>query len=278
MLGPLIAAGISAASSIFGSKKQADAAEENNAKNIQLQKDFAQQGIQWKVNDAKAAGIHPLFALGANTHSFAPVNAGDTSGGAGIAAAGQDISRAINAVSSAPQKTNAIGQAVATLQVENASLQNEMLRTQIMRLKQENQPSMQTPDTRYGIPGQAPTVELPGTLVQSGPLKRVTSDPNAPHNEPGAIADTGWARTATGWAPVPGKDVKERIEDMIIPELAWGVRNYAPGVTGKFNPPFPAPQGQQWTYTGLEYRLVPIGQRSWRDLLPQTKTIPYGRR
>lgn len=29
-----------------------------------IQREFAQQGIRWKVEDAKAAGLHPLYALG----------------------------------------------------------------------------------------------------------------------------------------------------------------------------------------------------------------------
>jgi len=39
------------------------------------EKEFAQMGIRWKVADAKAAGLHPLAALGAQTHSYAPQNA-----------------------------------------------------------------------------------------------------------------------------------------------------------------------------------------------------------
>lgn len=31
-------------------------------------KEFAQKGIRWKVADAKAAGIHPLYAMGASTN------------------------------------------------------------------------------------------------------------------------------------------------------------------------------------------------------------------
>ena len=55
----------SVVSGLFG-KSEAD-------KNIKYQKQFAQHGIRWKVEDAKAAGLHPLYALGANTHSFTPV-------------------------------------------------------------------------------------------------------------------------------------------------------------------------------------------------------------
>lgn len=42
----------------------------------------------------------------------------------------------------------------------------------------------------------------------------------------GAISDLGWARTATGWVPVPSSDVKERIEDNLFMEGSWFVRNY----------------------------------------------------
>lgn len=40
--------------------------------NAALQREFAQHGIQWKVADAQAAGVHPLYALGGGTPSFSP--------------------------------------------------------------------------------------------------------------------------------------------------------------------------------------------------------------
>lgn len=39
-----------------------------NKQNLALQKDFANNSIQWKVADARKAGIHPLYALGASTN------------------------------------------------------------------------------------------------------------------------------------------------------------------------------------------------------------------
>jgi len=106
----------------FGSKSQAD-------KNIQLQKDFAQQGIRWKVADAKAAGIHPLYALGAQTHSFAPVSVGSNFGDMG-----QDISRAINATRTQEEKDDAYTASIKTLDLQNKSLQNDLLASQIRKL------------------------------------------------------------------------------------------------------------------------------------------------
>lgn len=43
-----------------------------NSDNVRYQKAFAQRGIRWRVADAKKAGVHPLFALGANPASFTP--------------------------------------------------------------------------------------------------------------------------------------------------------------------------------------------------------------
>lgn len=45
---------------------------EINAENLKYQKEFAQHGISWRVDDARQAGLHPLAALGAQVTSFSP--------------------------------------------------------------------------------------------------------------------------------------------------------------------------------------------------------------
>lgn len=112
------------------------------ANNIALQKEFAQQGIRWKVEDAKAAGVHPLYALGASTHSFSPVSVGgagypgdpgvsqstpaiDTGMPNALANAGQDIGRAVSAMKTPQERMS------DALALENMSLQNDLLRSQI---------------------------------------------------------------------------------------------------------------------------------------------------
>jgi hypothetical protein len=54
---------------ILGGRKDRQATRDANAQNVQMNYDFAQKGIGWKVKDAKKAGIHPLYALGASTQS-----------------------------------------------------------------------------------------------------------------------------------------------------------------------------------------------------------------
>lgn len=88
----LIAAGIGAAGSIIGSKVNSNVQSDINEKNKDLQKEFAQNSIQWRVQDAQKAGIHPLAALGAAGYQASPSYVGSDSG---IAQAGQQISQGI---------------------------------------------------------------------------------------------------------------------------------------------------------------------------------------
>lgn len=62
-----------AGATILGGLMGDNSSARQNAQNIAYQKEFAQKGVQWKVEDAKKAGLHPLYALGANTTSFSPV-------------------------------------------------------------------------------------------------------------------------------------------------------------------------------------------------------------
>lgn len=80
-----------------GAAKTAKAIREANEKNLAYQKEFAQNGIRWKVQDAQAAGLHPLIGAGAQGQSFSPSFVGDTSAGDGLANMGQNISRAVDA-------------------------------------------------------------------------------------------------------------------------------------------------------------------------------------
>lgn len=145
-----------------------------NERNIALQREFAQHGIRWKVEDAKAAGLHPLAALGAQTTSFSPISVGATvmpeAGlGGGIAEMGQNIGRAISA-SSTNRERRAQDAALAnvaemrldferqnhSLDVERKWLENSLLRSELARkAQQENPPApasltgAQSPGDRY---------------------------------------------------------------------------------------------------------------------------------
>lgn len=93
--------------------------------------------MQWRVEDAKLAGIHPLAAIGSNitAPSVPGVSVGDV--GSGLSAdMGQGIGRAIGAMMSDDQKYETT---IRALQVERGELENQILAKQLRDL--HSQPS-----------------------------------------------------------------------------------------------------------------------------------------
>lgn len=251
MIAELISAGANLLGGVLGQNKQDKIAKQN----IQLQKDFAQHGIQWKVEDAKAAGLHPLAALGAQTSSFSPVSVGDSITPS-LSAAGQDLSRAVNSTRTDQQRADAYTKTIQDLTLRKMGLENEMLASQIAKINQAGTPpAMSTPGSRYLVEGQGNT-----PLVTTNPVARLASDPNAPSMEAGGIPESGNARTAGGWAPVMSKDIMDRQEEDAIGNLQWNIRNrLMPYISeGYFKPPqVPLEQGQYWWFNPItgEYQI-----------------------
>jgi len=164
MLGELLSAGTSILGGIMGNNASKKAAQQQ----YEHQKEFAQSGIQWKVKDAEAAGIHPLYALGANTVSYSPQSVGGPDFSF-VNQAGQNIGRAIDATRSNPGKMEAFGITAAQLQNEGLALDNEYKKIQLAsaaRLANQTQltPGVPSPFDRVapnGIAGQGNSPHLP---------------------------------------------------------------------------------------------------------------------
>lgn len=140
MLATLLPAAIAGGASLLGGFMNNDAANERADRNEALQREFAQNGISWKVADAKRAGIHPLAALGTNTTSFSNVVGG--SPGTGVAAMGQDISRAMYATQDQATRDDMFSKTARELQLTNYTLRNDLLASQIAKLKASGNPPM----------------------------------------------------------------------------------------------------------------------------------------
>lgn len=269
MIGAAIAAGANIVSGIMG----ANSAEKAAKKQYQQQKEFAQNGIQWKAADAKAAGIHPLYAMGANTTSYSPVTVGDTNPLSGLASAGQDISRAVDATRSPGGKLDAFGKTMQQLQLQRAGLENELLGSQIAKLRQTQSPGVPSSLERFTIPGQPDS-----GLVKTSPMAR-QSTVGGGSQEAGPVADVGYLQTTDGgFAPVPTKDAKDRIEDNFPAELAWALRNQLlPSLSSGFYspPPYVKPaDGEYWTFDGIRnrYKLAKRSKsRMWTGGFGNTK-------
>lgn len=99
--------GIPIVGNIISGAIKSRSAESAGNKNADLQREFAKNSIRWRVADAKAAGIHPLAALGSQGISASPVYAGG--GDYGLSEAGQDIGRAMSAAVTPEEKGDRLG-------------------------------------------------------------------------------------------------------------------------------------------------------------------------
>lgn len=263
MLAEAISIGSNLLSGLFGQSQANKQAKQQAA----LQREFAQNAIQWKVDDAKKAGVHPLYALGAQTTSYAPVSTGDSLTPA-LRSAGQDLSRAVHAASPESTRAAAASSAMTALSLERGKLENELLRTQIAsqaaKISQNANPPMPTAGDRYLIDGQSGS-----GLVDTSPLKRQASAPGATHQEAAAIPDVGFSKTRTGYAPAMSKDLMDRQEEDFIGSIMWNVRNrLLPSIGFNTSPPaMDAGPDKQWWYNPLKQEYTTI-----RRLKP-----PYGR-
>lgn len=118
----LVGSGISAASSLAGGiiNNMFSKPDDSWQRNYEAQKEFAQNSIQWRVQDAQKAGIHPLYAFG-QMPGYTPSSSFETNSmGESIAQAG-----------------NHFGRAMGQIGMLNAELQNQKLKTEITKDKVE---------------------------------------------------------------------------------------------------------------------------------------------
>lgn len=203
MIGPLIAAGASLAGGYMAKQSQDDAndiARQNAANNIQLQKEFAENAIKWKVDDATRAGIHPLYALGASTTSFSPVSVGVSGANplaSAISDAGSHIGRGVSAATAEPTKVAAAlgNQAIISgdLDIENKRLNNQLLRS---RLVQQSQPGS-APAPPLTFPGDY----TPGKIGHLG-TGEFTHPEDKPEKNPPLMANNKRWLTSPEWSPM----------------------------------------------------------------------------
>lgn len=252
MLGDIISA-VGKGLDFINAQKNRDAAARQAAAQQQLQLDFAKSGIQWKVEDAKAAGIHPLAALGTTGPSYSPISLGDAGAPASnFSGMGQDIGKAI---SRSQEKEDALATAGAKLDLEAKQLNNDLLRSRIAQLNSEGRSGgIPTSGRKRLVAGQGdtPALKLQGQEVVVGP-------PGDRSRELEHIPDTAYIDTGTGYAPTPGKATKERIEDDWIQQSMWALRNnILPSIGMRRRPPpnVPISENEVWRYDRLNQQYV----------------------
>lgn len=260
--GALIGGGATLLGGLLGSKSAKDANEQNAEaarQSAELQKEFAKNGVRWKVEDAKKAGVHPLYALGANTHSFAPVSVGaqpDYSMANAVKDMGQDISRSVQATRThQEQELSKLQLASAKADLEGKIIDNQIRASQFQKINQAKT-AMPSGSLDNFIPGQgnSPSIKI-------NPSERTASQKGRLAQEAGWRPDVAFARTDTGLTPVIPQSLSESMEDDLIGKILWRVRNQlVPNITGKGAPAkSQLPKGYdnwQYDFFGQEWRPI----------------------
>lgn len=242
--GPIISAGSSILGGILGS----NSAEKQQEKNLEAQREFAQHGIRWKVADAKAAGLHPLAALGAQTVPYAPVSVGGSGLGEGLAQAGQDISRSMHATRDRNERLEAealnrttqaenlrMGRERHGMDMQRAELENALLASQLKRQQVNANPPF--PSMSRGKSGDP---NSQGSFVYN-PAELTSHQPGNPAVTAGP-ASSMWTTydSGSGKVDLPSQEAAESLEaagslvsaPLILYRNAYG--RYVPAIKGFF--------------------------------------------
>lgn len=249
LLGDIIGAG----ASLIAANKAANTQKDINNENIAQSREFAQTGIQWRVADAKAAGIHPLAAMGVPLASAPTLQVGDTGVADAYARMGQSLGRAADAVLTREERNKK--QQLDALTLERASLENELLRSQISNVNRANNPTLPSlSGDSTVLPGQSDgrVKIVPNELVSSDRLGKDAGTLNTySHsvNHDGSVS------------VLPSKDAKNLMEDMGPLPWVWYAR------TALNRPPKPKEtprKGYTWVWNPatLTYSQRPI--QNWK--------------
>lgn len=191
----LAAAGVSAASNLIGGRKDRKAIKRANAANMNQQREFAQMGVRWRVADAQAAGLSPLAAMGVSipgpSFSVMPESRGDE-----VRGMGQDISRAIQAGLSGPEREE------FKLRRERMLMENQLLKHQLDQV--------QNP------------VPLPSTVVN--PVQLNAAEVRNPWQEAGMYPSVTYMRSPTGLVPIMPPLLAEAMESDQTNTAQWTLR------------------------------------------------------
>lgn len=244
-------------STLLGGAVADRSAEAAASKNAAAQKEFAKKGIQWRVKDAKKAGISPEFALGGGGASFTPTYTGGKTGDM-IADAGQNIARA--ALASSTQEDRQFDAKMKAETLRGMKLQNDKIDPALTSINRPGNPAFPS-QVGNVFPGQG------NSPVKDVPLERTGMSPGARYSEAGSISSVGWAETPDGGLrPVPSTDIKNRIEDQIVPETIWALQHQiAPNFGGGAKPPQSAlPKGAiGWRWSTTEQAYYPKFKKDW---------------
>lgn len=211
---------------IYDAYAQREGQQDANLANYNMQKEFAQHGIEWKVQDALRAGVHPSVALGANTVSASPSFIGE---GSGVEGVGDDLVNMGQALEERERNEilHGIQERQATSVLENEKRQGMLLDRQIRDLDEAYIERVQGQRDSHVLPGKArpmyqkhqigPGFIMYGPNLEGGEsfheaidsMSEIAYQAMLNYNE--AVQGSGWRRMYNDWyyaGVPPGEHLK----------------------------------------------------------------------
>lgn len=227
-----------------------------NARRAQdIQVDFAKHGIQYKIEDAKRAGINPYAALGASTSMPGAVT-GDLSGVSGF---GQALDSATARGKTHDEKDTAVQEKFTELSITKGELENTLLAAQIAKLSAgPAAPTLPSFGQRWGLDGQGQTA-----LTKDKPAELTPHEPGYPGIQPGANPDIAYSQDPvdpSAYYPIPSDAIMKSQSNDMLGMLSWNLRNRI--FPGDFRPPpdrlLMPNHAWQWHPLKWKYYQVPL--------------------
>ncbi|AZL82920.1 DNA pilot protein [Apis mellifera associated microvirus 45] len=198
----------------------------------EFQRAAMQDGIKWKVADAKAAGIHPLYALNAPPFSPSPTSISFDGGGSGrdlsgFANMGQGLERVIEAVSTKKERAETAEEAARkALSLEHGKLQNDLLRAQIASITQRTTASQIGPPFPSVNGPKSPTTAATNQS-EIKPNEITSSQGSIPHAAAGPVAPSNQWRIGPNGRIYPTPEKNLQMDDFGSPGwLPWMYNNH----------------------------------------------------
>lgn len=275
--GSMIIAGSNLAGGLFGefgAHNRNEASLAFGREQLAAQKEALQNSIQWRTADAKAAGIHPLYALGNPGIGISPVNVDFGGPSYGMAEAlsdmGSNIGRGVQAGQTKEERYAGL---LARLGLERAELENDLLRSQIATQNSQLAPPRPNPSLPTGLPP-----EFQGAIdVKPVEVNAFASESNM-NQEAGAHPGVSFERTPSGgFRPQMAKVIGEMEAENPM-ALEWFVRNRVlPNMGFNMQPPpdsYLGPQHEGWVWDTWEQEWRPTMDHREEGFLARGKFVP----
>jgi len=268
MLGNIISAIGSVAGGLIGAQ--------NAKKQMAMQREFAQNSLQWKAADAEKAGISKVFAMGAPTYSYSPVSTGDM----GISDAAKQLGAGIDGQGNRPGATTTGKVSGIAAQIEAAQLDGIQIDNQIKRAELASKLSIATQ------PGAGHVLDRDVIQGPEGLKLQKQQEPagyGSGNKSFGVSPEVSMYRTKEGFAPQIPQQLQEAFESDALSRWQWNIRNKIlpyMSMDAYGTAPFPADSGHYWTYDPLMGQYVHVkrggnmrgsGPEKWEYLMDRLR-------